>query len=75
MAKISSSNGWEAHFEKTSCELSLVATYKLSAPSNLYEPPIANTMAKMGTTMNDDVLMIDYDDAPPATTFAPMKTG
>ena len=73
MAEISTSNEWKVHFDKMRHKLSLVVTYKPSAPSNPYKPPNANTPAKMGTTMHNDVLVIDNDDVPPTSTFTLMK--
>ena len=57
----------------TSHKLSSVVMYELSAPSDLCGHPIANTPVKMGTAMNNDLLMIDDDNASPMPTFTPTK--
>ena len=42
-------------------------------PHLIHTDPIANAPVHMGTTMSNDILMINDDNAPPVTTFAPMK--
>ena len=73
MSKLSTSNEWEVHFDTESCNLSAVATYKLSTPADRYKHQITNAPVNLGTAMNNDVLMINDDDKLLTTTFAMTK--
>ena len=68
VAEISTSDEQEVFFDTEGHKLNTVVTYEPSALANPYEHPITNIPVNPGTTMNNDILMINDDDEPPTTT-------